>query len=269
MHIVFHQEDAKTLLKSFELDDSLRQEIKVIEDDYSIGPTKEIDTEHGANNRIKWWMKVKGENAEDPGISATETDIKTIKIIKEQVISNPDEAIWIWVAANKRDVCGYYWLISQLSNYVGRVLVLHLNNLPFINEKGAIFYPEYLSQILPKEFLKAKKLARPVTASEFEIDSDEWIRLGNENKSVRLLEGAKKIAQFHGDYFDESLLNFMSSDWQKAGKLISQFSSKSKIEVDDAFIFSRIRSLIEDQTIEAQGDEKNKKEFEVKKIIFS
>ena len=58
---------------------------------------------------------------------------------------------------NAHDVCGYYWLISQLQPYQGRVIVLYMNNLPFINEKGQIFYPTALHEIQPKEFLKAKK----------------------------------------------------------------------------------------------------------------
>ena len=72
-----------------------------------------------------------------------------------------------------------------------------LNNLPFINEKGNVFYPVSLSEIPAREFVKARKLARPVSAAEFETDPDEWTRLASENKNLRVLEGGKKIIQ-HG-----------------------------------------------------------------------
>lgn len=68
---------------------------------------------------------------------------------------------------------------------------MYLNNLPFINEKGSIFYPDHIGNIPPRELVKAKKLARQVTVSEFEIDPDEWTRLQNEEKDVRILEGVK------------------------------------------------------------------------------
>ena len=71
---------------------------------------------------------------------------------------NSKEELWIWMGQNQHDVCGYYWLISQLANYQGRIVVLYMNNLPFINEKGQIFYPINLHEIQPKEFLKAKKI---------------------------------------------------------------------------------------------------------------
>jgi hypothetical protein len=42
-------------------------------------------------------------------------------------------------------------------------------------------------------FKKPKKLARPYSLSEFEVDPDEWKRLCDENSMVRILEGGKKI----------------------------------------------------------------------------
>ena len=114
--------------------------------------------------------------------------------------------IWIWTAPNKHDVSGYYWLMSQLKDFQGRIFILYLHNLPFINEKGHIFYPANIFEIQPKEFLKAKKLARPVTLSEFEIDPDEWTKLCNENNGVRILEGGKKLLQHDYDYYDTELL---------------------------------------------------------------
>jgi hypothetical protein len=86
----------------------------------------------------------------------------------------PDEQVWIWMGQNVHDVCGYYWLMSQLKDYQGRIHVLYLNNLPFINEKGNIFYPTSLYEIQPKEFLKAKNWRGPLRLSEFEVDPDEW-----------------------------------------------------------------------------------------------
>ena len=142
-HIVFQQSDIDTLKKAMDLDDSLSGDIIEIQDELAVGPIADIVD-----------------------------DRKKMDAIKEK-LSNEDEQVWIWVAPNQHDVCGYYWLISQLKDHEKKVYVLSLNNLPFISEKGNIFYPVNLFEIPPKEFKKAKKLARPVTASEFESDADE------------------------------------------------------------------------------------------------
>jgi hypothetical protein len=265
MHIVFQQEDTKTLSKSFDLDESLRQDIIEIKDDYAVGPLKDIYTKEGIEARKDWWRHVLSGGDIDGSVdSGVVDDNKTIIEIKEKLNVNENEVVWIWVAANKHDVCGYYWLISQLKEYVGKVFVLHLNNLPFINEKGNIFYPENLFEIPPKEFLKAKKLARQVTASEFEIDPDEWEKIGGENKMVRILEGAKKLVQHNEDFYDQYLLEFITPDWQKAHKVINQFLNKSKHTTGDAYLLWRIKKLIEDNRLDAQGEIKNMKDFEVK-----
>jgi hypothetical protein len=141
---------------------------------------------------------------------------------------------------------------------------LYLHNLPFINDKGHIFYPENIFNIPPREFLKAKKLARLITPAEFEIDADEWTRLTNENKGVRTLEGGKKLVGQEYDYYDSELLRFMSADWQKVNKLLHAFFSKSKNVTGDAYLLWRLKLMIAEGKIDAQGEIKNMKDFEVK-----
>ena len=48
-------------------------------------------------------------------------------------------------------------------------------------KRDRYFIHHGLQEIQPKEFLKAKKLARPITLSEFEVDPDEWKKLCDEN----------------------------------------------------------------------------------------
>jgi hypothetical protein len=121
-----------------------------------------------------------------------------------------------------------------------------------------------LFNILPKEFVKAKKLARPVTLSEFEIDPDEWNKLCEENKGVRLLEGGKKLVQYDYSFYDEELLKFMSADWQKVSRLFSSYFNKAKHATGDAFLLWRIKQMINAGQIIAQGEVRNIKDFEVR-----
>ncbi len=264
-HVVFQQEDIKTLSKSFELDDSLRGKIFEIKDDFAVGPLKDIYTPEGIEERKEWWRNVLAGGDYDGKVDTGEVnDLKTLEEIKEELRSNEEETLWIWIAPNKHDVSGYYWLITQLKEFAGRIYVLSLNNLPFINDKGHIFYPENLFEIPPREFIKAKKLARQVTSSEFEIDPDEWTKICNENKMVRILEGAKKLSQHDASFFDKHLLEFITPDWQKANKVINQVLNKSRQTTGDAYLLWRLKELIADDKIDAQGEIKNMKDFEVK-----
>jgi hypothetical protein len=191
-------------------------------------------------------------------------DQKTVDDLVAKLENDASEIVWIWAAQNKHDVSGYYWLISQLKSFQGRIFLLYLNNLPFINEKGSIFYPENLFSIPPREFIKAKKLARPVTLSEFEIDPDEWARLQNEDKGVRILEGGKKLVQYDYDFYDADLRKFISGDWQKASKIIHAYLNKGVHKTGDAFLLWRLKEIITAGEFDVQGEIKNMKDFEIK-----
>ena len=265
IHVVFEQANVEALRKSFELDAAMGGEIVEIKDDFAVGPLENIYTEEGKAARLEWWKDILagGHYAGIANDGHVEDD-KTVSDLKAKLDENPEEFIWIWAAQNKHDVSGYYWLMSQLKNYQGRIHILYLNNLPFINEKGNIFYPTSLFQIQPKEFVKAKKLARVITASEFEVDPDEWMKLCNENKGVRLLEGGKKLAQSGYDYYDIELMKFISKDWQKPTKIFQQYFSKSKEITGDAFLLWRMKVMVEAGILELQGDLKSMKDFQVK-----
>lgn len=265
IHIVFNSADVAVLQQAIELDETLQGEIREIKDDYAVGPLADLFTLEGRASRNEWWNAVLAGGDYDGLVeNGTVNDEAVVASLIDALNNDPAEVLWIWAAQNKHDVSGYYWLMSQLKEYQSRVFILYLNNLPFINEKGAIFYPDWLSVIPPKEFIKAKKLARPITLSEFEVDPDEWKKLTSENKMVRILEGGKKLAQFDEDYYDADLKKFITGDFQKASKVINQFLSKNKETTGDAFILWRLKTLVQLGVIEAQGELKGMKDFDVK-----
>jgi len=265
IHIVYNHGDIDTLKAAIELDPSLQGDVIQVRDDYAVGPIEGIYTEEGYKARKAWWMEVLKDGDYDGLVEKNEVnDPAVVANLVTRLNEDPSEVIWIWAAQNKHDVCGYYWLMSQLKAYQGRVFILYLNNLPFINEKGQIFYPEWVFQIPPREFTKAKKLARPITLSEFEVDPDEWERLCRENGEVRLLEGGKKLVSVNADLYDTELKKFITADWQKASKVIHQYLHKSKHTTGDAYLLWRLKRMVGAGLFDVQGALKGMKDFELK-----
>ena len=193
-------------------------------------------------------------------------DRETVKSIKEKLEADETLEAWIWMGPNQHDVTGYYWLMPQLKPYQGRIMILYLNNLPFINEKGHLFYPWSVHDILPKEAVKAKKLARPITLSEFEVDPDEWKKLVDENATVRILEGGKKIVGREDSFYDTEILKNITADWQKATRVLSNTLHRMKIKTGDVFLMWRMKQLIAAGKIDTMGNvDGGWKEFDVRK----
>lgn len=266
IHIVFNEPDIEVISKAIELDETLTGEIVIVRDDYAVGPLENIYTPEGIDNRNEWWKMVLEANDHqhlvDEGIV---NDQLVLEKVKEALQNDANEEIWIWAAQNKHDVSGYFWLMSQLAEFQGRVMILYLNNLPFINEKGNIFYPDWLSQIPPREFVKAKKLARPITPSEFEVDADEWSKICRDANGIRLLEGGKKLLPKTIEYFDNELLKYVTGDYQKVSKIINQFLLKSKETTGDAFLLWRLKSFVSSGLLEVQGSAKSIIQLELRK----
>lgn len=267
IHVVFNEPDVAVLKQAIALDESMAGEVVQIKDDYAVGPLAQMDDAEGWQARRNWWRMLL-ENSGDYKVDETldmVDDKMTVHQLSKKLEEDESEVLWIWAAQNKHDVSGYYWLTSQLQNWQGRVYILYLNNLPFLNEKGSIFYPQWLSQIPAKEFLKAKKLARLMTPSEFEVDGDEWKKLCGEGKMVRLLEGGKKLAQDNEDYYDNALAKYVYGDFSKAHRILSQFMSKEKETTGDVFLTWRLKLMIEPNGWELRGDlQKGTKEFELR-----
>ncbi len=265
IHIVFNEADVEVLKKAIEMDETMAGEVIQIKDDYAVGPLLNVYVGEGIAVRKAWWATVLAGGDLDCKVEdGSIDDYKTVAELVGNLRRNPEEIVWIWAAQNKHDVSGYYWLLHYMKEFQGRVFILYLNNLPFINEKGNIFYPEWLHTIPPREFIKAKKLASPITLSEFEIDPDEWTRICNEDKGVRILEGGKKLIQYGYDYYDADLKKYITKDWQKASKVIAHFLSKNKQTTGDMYLLWRLKTLLADDKFDVQGEIKNMKDFEVK-----
>src|SRR5690606_34976271 len=120
-------------------------------------------------------------------------------------------------------------------------------------------------EIQPSEFLKAKKLARPITLSEYEVDPDEWLKLTQENAMVRILEGGKKIISKGEDYYDAEILKNITGEWQKASRVLQNTLNRMKVKTSDVFLMWRVKTLIEEGRLLAEGDlNKDWKSFDIK-----
>lgn len=265
IHIVFNESEINLLKEAMQLDESMTGDVVLIRDDFAVGPIAGIDTEEGWQARMQWWNSL-GTGSPYAHLAGSFDDRETVKQLQALLEQNPEEELWIWMGQNQHDVMGYYWLLPQFRVFQGRVMVIYLNNLPFINEKGHLFYPSWLQEIQPREMVKAKKLARPVTLSEFEIDPDEWKKLAEENATVRILEGGKKITGKEAHFYDSELLKNITGEWQKATRVLSNTLHRMKIKTGDLFIMWRMKQLIAEGKIMVTGDpEKGWKEFDVKK----
>jgi hypothetical protein len=240
IHILVGQEAAKNLEEAFALDENLIGEIVVLKDTLGIGPIHPNEDEKFIGIRTDFWKELDASFPEEEQV----LDENTIKLLAVRA-QREEEPLCFWMSPCVTDVCAYFWLLTHLKQFPAMLHTINIIGLPFLNEKGQLFYPTNLSQIQPSEFLKAKKLARPITLSEFELDPDEWKKLCIDNGFVRFLEGGKKLASMDISYYDKEILSLLTKNAQKLPSALAHIISKMKIKTGDVFIVSRLKALSE------------------------
>lgn len=260
-HIVTGDVAAAPLREALTLEPSMEGEIVVIKDVLSIGPLQKEEGQKFSDLRSAFWQQV-SPNDKNP---VQVDDMERLLEVSATLAKDETAVAWVWMAPWPADIATYYWTIKYLGKYPGRFLVVNIAGLPFLDENGKVFFPKSLGEIKPKEIVKARRLARPVTPGELEVDGEEWRKLVADNAGIRTLEGGKRLISRTEEHYDAQLLSFCSQQFQKASKIVTQALSKFIIPTGDTYLGWRLRKLAEADKVHLQGDPaKTLKDFDIK-----
>lgn len=260
-HFVVGDMAAQPLDEAVKSEASMNGEVVVMKDILHVGPLQKEEGQSFSDMRSAFWQQVVIHEKQP-------IEVKDLERLLEitTVLNNDSEAqVWFWMAPSAADVCCYHWMLKYMAKHSGRFYMLNIAGLPFLDDNGKVYYPKSISSILPKELVKARRLARLVTPAEFEVDGEEWRKIVEENAPIRTHEGGKKLASRDEDYYDKQLLSFCSHQYQKASRIIHQALTKYLIPTGDLYLGWRLRKLAEAGSLQLQGDvTKALKDFEVK-----
>ncbi len=260
-HIVTGDLAAAPLKEAIATEPAMEGEVVVMRDVLSVGPLQKQEGQSFSELRTAFWQQVVTNEKTPPQVD----DLERLLQVGNELSKNETAQVWLWVAPWPADMCTYYWSLKYLGKYLGRVYILSIAGLPFLDADNKIFFPKSISEIQPKELVKAKRLARLINAGELEIDEDEWKKVTAEDAGIRTLEGVKKITSRSEDYYDNQVVSFCSHQFQKASKVVGQALSKFNIPTGDLYLGWRLRKMADAGRLELQGDvAKSLKDFEIK-----
>ena len=233
----------------------------IMKDVLSVGQLVKEEGQKFSELRSKFWQQVVN-NEKSPVVV---DDMERLLDISLELSKNETAKVWLWLAPLPADLCMYHWVLKYLGKYPDRLYVVNIAGLPFLDDNGKVFFPKSIAEILPRELVKARKLARLVTAGEMEVDLDEWRKVVAANAGIRTLEGGKRLISRNEDFYDTQLGSFTSHQYQKASRIVAQAISKFNIPTGDVYLGWRLRKMADAGRLELQGDvTKTLKDFEVK-----
>ena len=249
-HFVVGDMAAEPLKEAVLSEPSMQGEVVVLKDILHVGPLQKEEGQTFSELRTAFWQNVVANEKNFVPVD----DMERLLEISAAMFKDEEIKAWFWMAPAPADVSAYHWMLPYLSKHMGRFYLLNITGLPFLDEQGKIYYPKSISEILPKELVKARRLARLVTHAEVEVDTDEWRKLVEENAGIRVHEGGKRLTSKTEDHYDNQLLSFCSQQFQKASKIVRQALSKYQIPTGDVYLGWRLRKLAEEGKIVIQGD---------------
>ena len=260
-HIVVGDFAAEPLREAVAATPSLEGEVVVMKDLLHIGPLQKAEGQHFSALRSVWWQHV--APAEKTPIVVG--DMERLLEVSNELYKNPEAQAWCWMAPWPADVTAYYWMLPYLSKHAGRFYIVNIANLPFLDAAGKVFYPKNISEILPRELIKASRLARPVTPAEVEMDGEEWKKMVAQNAGIRTHEGGKKLAAQEAGFYDAILLNYCTSQFSKASRVLQQAMSRHIMPTGDLHLAWRLRQMAEQGLLALRGDiTKSYRDWDVK-----
>lgn len=260
-HITVGDLAAAPLKEAIISEASMQGEVFTLKDILHVGPILKDEGTSFSAMRSAFWQQVIANDKNPVEVN----DMEKLLELSNEMFKNENIKAWFWMAPTPADVCAYFWMLKYLSKQAGRLYIVNIANLPFLDENGKVFYPKSLSEIQAKELVKARRLARQVTPAEVEMDTEDWKRIMNENSGIRSHEGGKKLVSRTEEYYDSQLISFCSQQFQKASRIIGQAITKFGIPTGDVYLGWRLRKLAEAGTLQLQGDiSKTLKDYDVK-----
>lgn len=242
-------------------EESMQGEVVVLKDILHTGPLQKEGGQSFSNLWSAFWQQVVINEKQPIEVD----DLERLLEVSNALNKSESAQVWFWMAPSPADVCAYHWVIQYLSKHMGRFYIVNIANLPFLDENGKVYYPKSISEILPRELVKARRLARTVTPAEVEVDGEEWKKLVDENALIRTHEGGKKLISRADDYYDSQLMSFCSHQFEKASRIVLQTMKKFPVPTGDLFLGWRLRKMAEEGKLLLQGDvTKTLKDYEVK-----
>lgn len=247
VHIVVGDHAAVALKTAFDTIAGSADELFVVKDVFSLGPLRSEELPF-SELRSSFWQEVGGG---DPQID----DLERLMELSTRSTNDVVHQIWFWMSGLPADVCTYFWLLHFLKKHMGKLFVVNINGLPFLDHEGKLYYPESIAALPPRQVVKAMKLSRAITPSEWETDGEEWKRLIKEqNVGIRISGGGKQVIGKPIDHYDKDLLELTGNNNQKIMKLIGTAMQKHKIFTGDTFLIWRLQRLAQQHKLTITRD---------------
>src|SRR5690349_12276934 len=101
IHIVFNEYEVDLMKTVIGMDETLAGDVVQIRDDFAVGPLINLDTEEGWQARVEWWRQLLQGSPYKDSVAGSFDDRQTVQQLKDRLLADPAEQLWIWMGQNQ------------------------------------------------------------------------------------------------------------------------------------------------------------------------
>lgn len=189
-----------------------KAEIIVLQDTLSDGPLHDGDYPQHDTMRSRYLSSLAGKDI-------VVADLATVLRLSTLLNNNVRAQATIWMGSTVSDTIAYYFLLHYLAKHLGRISLVNMANLPFLDDDKKLFFPESIAALNVTELAKAQKLSRVLNAVDLELDGGKYAALKAENAAIRIRVTGGNILSQEESYYDGQLQKILEGNVQVAAAL--------------------------------------------------
>ncbi len=156
-----------------------------------------------------------------------------------------------------REYAGFLELVSRRDE---PPLVVDVAKIDFIDSKGARV-PDIsgsMGYVSPKMLIENTLLGRATRMSDVELQQERarWRKLKDENADLRVLD-ATGLVSAPITFFDELIMPVVTHKWRVCAEVVARAlvrTGNAFEQTSDRFLWSRLRTLVDEGVLEGRGD---------------
>ncbi|MDA2141267.1 DUF1835 domain-containing protein [Bacillus cereus group sp. Bc256] len=273
IHIGFGDSACGNLKSAFSKNNEYKNEqIICINEDFSIGPIYKLESNEGLQERKQWLKEVltkTGSILDKDYLGWIEITLNKNSHIAKEIPT--DSKVIIWHGDNASDQIGLRFVAFLLQNNniqfeevnvteYSRQIEYKVHNL---QNKEIPHVIKSLGEMPPELTLDALQLKKSMSSLTIESLINDWEKWAQTKDVLRIILKGKIVA-VPEDYYDLSILENTSNEYQNASRVVGDVMGESDQRIGDTYLAYRVYQLIQQGKLSYQGDLGFLGEFEIR-----
>ncbi|MFP3594531.1 DUF3658 domain-containing protein [Chryseobacterium sp. SIMBA_038] len=236
-------------------------QIHCIYNDLTTGPLNDFTSAPDFEKFSSYWKTIDAVCSPETIENNEENSINFNDLSKEFSIDFPKETpLIIWHGSDAGEKLMLYRYCNLLKNR--DLYEINLDDWPTTLKND--YRTNCLAIQNPEDLDGVFNILNEIDENTKSFYANEWERLKKDQKTNRILQDDRVIS-VNEDYYDQSILDNCTSDYQKAARVIGETMGKQKSTIGDYYLLYRTHMLIDQQLLEYQGDLSIMRDLEIRK----